>query len=121
LQACAGLVLPSEARSEAFGVVLLEAAAHARPQISTEIGTGTSWVNLDGQTGFVVPPRNPRALAAAIDQLCSDKELSDHELVLLQNYISRFVRDLAVDYPAYERTETRLSRCQPSVAPRHVL
>ena len=98
LQACAGLVLPSEARSEAFGVVLLEAAAHARPQISTEIGTGTSWVNLDGQTGFVVPPRNPRALAAAIDQLCSDKELSDHlGMNALKRLHSLFTRDQMVD------------------------
>lgn len=98
LQASSGLVLPSEMRSEAFGVVLLEAAAHTRPQISTEIGTGTSWVNVDGQTGFVVPPRDPRALAAAIDRLCSDAKLARR---LGENALRRFnecfTRDRMVD------------------------
>lgn len=68
-------VLPANARSEAFGMVLLEAMASALPCVTTELGTGTSWVVQDGRTGFVVPPRQPDALALATDRLLSDAEL----------------------------------------------
>ncbi|RPI24595.1 MAG: glycosyltransferase [Acidobacteria bacterium] len=62
-------VLPSIQRSEAFGLVQLEAMASAVPVVSTELGTGTSFVNRHGETGLVVPPRDPIALAAAIRHL----------------------------------------------------
>ncbi len=62
-------VLPATARSEAFGTVLVEAMAAGLPLITTDVGTGTSWVNRHGETGLVVPPHNPAALAAAIVQL----------------------------------------------------
>jgi glycosyltransferase involved in cell wall biosynthesis len=75
--ACDLFVLPANARAEAFGTVIVEALAAGRPVISTEVGTGTSWVNVHGQTGLVVPPRDPSALAAAINQLLSDDQLRD--------------------------------------------
>lgn len=68
-------VLPSSHRSEAFGLVLLEAMACGRPVVSTELSTGTSWVNRHGDTGLVVPPRDPRALAAALRHLLGDAAL----------------------------------------------
>jgi len=74
LRLARALVFPSHLRSEAFGVSLLEGAMMARPLISTEIGTGTSFVNIDGDTGFVVPPANARALRAAMDKLYADTE-----------------------------------------------
>jgi len=67
-------VLPSIQRSEAFGIVLLEAMSCGIPVISTELKTGTSWVNLDNQTGLVVPPRNPVALSDAINYLLAHKD-----------------------------------------------
>ena len=74
-QACDLFVLPASHRSEAFGVVQVEAMACGKPVVSTELGTGTSYVNLDGETGFVVPPRDPEALAQAISRLLGDDQL----------------------------------------------
>lgn len=65
-------VLPSNARSEAYGIVLVEAMASGLPCVSTELGTGTSWLVQDGVTGRVVPPQNSTALAAAIRELLAD-------------------------------------------------
>jgi len=67
--------LPACERSEAFGIVLLEALASGLPIVNTEIGTGTSYVNQDGVTGIVVPPGDPAALANAIQRLLGDDAL----------------------------------------------
>jgi glycosyltransferase involved in cell wall biosynthesis len=67
-------VLPANTRAEAFGTVLLEAMAAGLPCITTEVGTGTSWVVQHGVTGLVVPPCNPEALAGAIRQLLTDPD-----------------------------------------------
>jgi len=66
LAACSVLVLPSNKRSEAFGIVLLEAAMHGRALITCEIGTATSWVNQHGETGLVTPSSDPQALGLAL-------------------------------------------------------
>jgi rhamnosyl/mannosyltransferase len=68
-------VLPSTNRAEAFGIVLIEAMACGLPLISTELGTGTSFVNQHEETGLVVPPNDPGALAAAINRLLADPTL----------------------------------------------
>jgi len=68
-------VLPAIARSEAFGLSLVEAQASGVPCLSTEVGTGTSYVNLDGVTGLVVPPSDPPALAGAARRLLDDPAL----------------------------------------------
>ena len=65
-------VLPANARAEAFGTVLLEAMASGLPCVTTEVGTGTSWVVQDGVTGAVVPPCNPHALAEAVAGIVRD-------------------------------------------------
>lgn len=77
LKSCYSLVLPSHLRSEAFGMVLVEAAMFGKPMISCEIGTGTSFVNADGETGIVVPPENPSELAGAMNSLMEDKGLAE--------------------------------------------
>lgn len=75
--ACDIFVLPSSARSEAFGVVQLEAMAAGKPVVCTELGTGTSFVNVNGETGFVVPARDEHALADALGRLIADRVLRE--------------------------------------------
>jgi len=72
LKACHALVLPSHLRSEAYGMVLLEASMMGKPMISCEIGTGTSYVNLNEVTGLVVAPEDSVALANAMQTLLLD-------------------------------------------------
>lgn len=74
-KACDIFVLPSNLRSEAFGLVQLEAMCCSKPVISTELGTGTSFVNQDGQTGIVVQPNNISSLAKAINFLISNPDI----------------------------------------------
>lgn len=74
LELCLGVVFPSHLRSEAFGISLLEGAMHGKPLISSEIGTGTSYINIASETGLVVPPSDPAALRQAMDRLWCDPD-----------------------------------------------
>ena len=76
LRQCRAVVLPSYLRAEAFGVSLLEGAMAGKPLISTEVGSGTSHVNVHGETGLVVEPRSPEAFREALDTLHRDPELA---------------------------------------------
>jgi len=75
IKSCLALVLPSHLRSEAYGMVLVEASMMMKPMITCEIGTGTSFVNLDGVTGVVVPPEDSQSLANAMECLLKDNSL----------------------------------------------
>ncbi|AJJ64255.1 glycosyltransferase family 4 protein [Yersinia aldovae] len=77
LTLCYAVVFPSHLRSEAFGITLLEGAMYGKPLISSEIGTGTTFINVDQQTGIVVPPSDPAALRIAMDKLWDNVELSE--------------------------------------------
>jgi glycosyltransferase involved in cell wall biosynthesis len=68
-------VLSSVAKAEAFGLVQLEAMYCRRPVVSSRLGTGVEWVNQDGVTGIVVPPRDAGALASAVNRLLTDPSL----------------------------------------------
>lgn len=71
---CCAVVLPSHLRSEAFGMMLLEGARAGKALISCDIKTGTSWINLHGETGLVVPPADPNALAHALQELAQNAQ-----------------------------------------------
>lgn len=73
LAECDILCLPSVERTEAFGMVLLEAMRYAKPVIASDIaGSGVAWVVKQGGHGLLVPPGDSNALATAIRQLQGD-------------------------------------------------
>lgn len=71
--ACDAFVLPSVMKTEAFGIVQIEAMCCGKPVVATRIpGSGVSWVNKDGVSGINVAPGDPEALASAIKQVCDN-------------------------------------------------
>lgn len=74
LMLCYGVLFPSHLRSEAFGISLLEGAMYGKPMISSEIGTGTTFINIANETGFVVHPSDPMALRQAMQYLWEHPE-----------------------------------------------
>lgn len=72
---CDCFCLPSIERTEAFGMVLVEAMAHAKPAVVCDIPfSGVGWVVQDEVTGLVVPPADPGALAEAFQTLSGDRD-----------------------------------------------
>lgn len=76
LKLCYAVAFPSHLRSEAFGISLLEGAMYGKPMISSEIGTGTTYINVHGETGLVVPPSDHEALRAAMTRLWNDPRMA---------------------------------------------
>lgn len=77
MRACDVFCLPSVDKSEAFGIVQIEAMRAARPLVSSRMhGSGIDWVNQDGLTGLTVEPCRPDALAQALNRLLENAEFA---------------------------------------------
>ncbi len=87
LDLCLSVIFPSHLRSEAFGISLLEGAMMGKPLISAEIGTGTSFINVNGETGFVIPPDNAVALRDAMQFIWDNPQKS---AVMGENAAARY-------------------------------
>lgn len=72
---CDVFCLPSVAQTEAFGIASAEAMACGKPAVVCELGNGVNYLNQPGRTGLTVPPRDPDALADALDLLLTDEAL----------------------------------------------
>jgi glycosyltransferase involved in cell wall biosynthesis len=89
------LVLPSLARTEAFGLVLLEAMAAGIATIASAVpGSGILEVVEQGVTGLLVPPGDPQALAGALTRLRDNR---DQAQAMGRNGALRFAERYRID------------------------
>lgn len=73
--ACDIFVLPSVQKTEAFGIVQIEAMSCGKPVVATKIpGSGTAWVNAHGISGLNVTPEQPKEIADAILTITKDRD-----------------------------------------------
>ena len=98
-QACDVFCLPSIVKSEAFGVVQIEAMNFGKPIVATKIeGSGVDWVNHDGVSGINVKIKDSIELAKAIKQILDyDKEYFKYSNGAKSRFKQLFLRDKMVD------------------------
>jgi D-inositol-3-phosphate glycosyltransferase len=81
------VVMPS--LYESFGMVALEAMACGTPVVASDVG-GLPFIVRDGETGFLVPERDPQSLAECLSQLIRDpalrKRLGDRGIQVARDY-----------------------------------
>jgi rhamnosyl/mannosyltransferase len=106
LKLCYAMAFPSHLRSEAFGISLLEGAMYGKPMISSEIGTGTTYINIDQDTGLVVPPSDAQAFDQAMRTLWENPPLAaEMGRRAGQRYATLFTAEkMAADYAQLYRS-----------------
>ena len=112
LYGCAVVAFPSCARSEAFGLSILEAHACGRPVVATRLGTGVEFVNEHDKTGTNVPPEDSEALAEAINRLLADgarcREMGEYA----RGRVAREFNAEGLARREFELYEQALTRCR---------
>jgi glycosyltransferase involved in cell wall biosynthesis len=85
-------VLPSivddDGYTEGLGTVLLEAISHGVPVIGTNVG-GIPDIIIDGETGFLVPQKNPDSIAQAIEKIVNNPELAEELTKNAKKHLAR--------------------------------
>jgi glycosyltransferase involved in cell wall biosynthesis len=110
---CDAVVLTSA--SEGTPVTIIEALAAGRPVVATDVG-GVRDVVDDGETGFLVPPRNTQALAERLRALAADPALrtamgeAGRARVLERYAVDRLVRDVDALYRELLATTSATTR-----------
>ena len=95
LGACDLFVMSSVMKTEAFGIVQIEAMSLGKPVIATKIPeSGVSWVNADRESGINVPIKDPAALAEAIQRICTEDDLYKQ---LSEGAKKRFEENFTID------------------------
>ncbi|EIT7143536.1 glycosyltransferase [Vibrio vulnificus] len=91
---CDVFCLPSIEKSEAFGVVQLEAMSFGKPVVSTNIqGSGVSWVNQDGVSGYISPVKDSLQLAYNLQKALSNLDSQD-----IRNYFTaNFTKEIMIE------------------------
>ncbi len=98
LATCDCLCLPSVERTEAFGLVLLEAMKFAKPVVASNVlGSGIGWIIQQNYNGLLVAPSDPGALAASLRTVLADSDLREH---LGRNGAQRLYSDFHIDLVA---------------------
>lgn len=72
---CDVFTLPSIERTEAFGIASAEAMACGKPTVACRLGNGVDYLNQEGRTSLLAPPRDVPALAEALAALLADEGL----------------------------------------------
>jgi phosphatidylinositol alpha-1,6-mannosyltransferase len=85
--------------AEGFGIVFLEAAASAVPSVAGHSG-GADEAVVDGETGYVVAPRDVTTVRSALDALCHDP--------VRQSEMGRAARARALGEYSYDHLAARL-------------
>lgn len=99
----------SSSNWEGFPTVILEAMAAQLPVIATDVGGSRELVR-NGETGYLVPPRDPQALADAILRLWEEQELAKQMAIAAQEQIHPFLfPNIAAQYSTLYGKVLRLS------------
>lgn len=93
--ACDLFCLSSIQKTEAFGIVQIEAMSCGKPVVATNIPqSGVAWVNAHGVSGLNVETCNPRQLAEAIMTITSDEDVyRGYAMRAEQRYKDMFTKD----------------------------
>ncbi|WP_353571776.1 glycosyltransferase [Candidatus Albibeggiatoa sp. nov. BB20] len=91
LSTCDSFCLPSLERTEAFGVVLMEAMRYAKPVIASQVaGSGMTWVVDDKKTGLLVKPNDVASLSQAIQQLADKNQRQQYGQAGYKKFAQQF-------------------------------
>jgi len=97
-KACDVFCLPSTEKTEAFGLVLVEAMVFGKPVLATNIpGSGTSWVNVNNVTGLNVEPKNSKALAEGILKIMDEENYQTFSVNARKRFEEKFTNVKFID------------------------